>query len=214
MAIDLSKLIVKFLDEAFELLDKLNKGVVRLEKTPKDIELINEIFRSAHTIKGSSRMMKLSAVTEVSHNLEDVFDALRSGDIKVSKDLIDVVLDGSKTLRGLLEQCGNDPSNAQNVVFDDAQLVDNMLSIASGKPLEVLKIKVKKTVAKKSSSKKTTKTSKTKSRDEEKQNKPDSGVVKVSQVLDTVRVDVAKLDDTIKLIGEMVSSQKIGRAHV
>lgn len=207
MAIDLSKLIVKFLDEAFELLDKLNKGVVRLEKKPEDMELINEIFRSAHTIKGSSRMMKLTAVTEVSHKLEDIFDALRSGDITVSKDLIDVVLDGSKVLRELLKQCGKDPSNAQNVEFDDAVLLDNLISVASGKAIKVLKVKPKKAVARKSSSKKTTKAGKAKSKEDEKLNNPESSEVMTSQVLDTVRVDVAKLDDTIKLIGEMVSSQ-------
>lgn len=77
MAFDRAKFIARFVEEAREHIKKLNEGLLNLEKNPDDAETLNSIFRSAHTIKGSSRMMKLTPVTEVAHKLEDALDALR-----------------------------------------------------------------------------------------------------------------------------------------
>ncbi|HCL81789.1 MAG TPA: hybrid sensor histidine kinase/response regulator, partial [Nitrospiraceae bacterium] len=72
MAFDMAKFLARFVEEAREHVEKLNKGLVFLEKNPDDSETINAIFRSAHTIKGSSRMMKLTHITGVAHKTEDV----------------------------------------------------------------------------------------------------------------------------------------------
>ncbi len=94
MALDLTKFLARFTEEAGEHLKKLNEGILGLEKNPGDTETLNEIFRSAHTLKGSSRMMKLLPITEVAHRLEEVLDGLRSGKIAFSKDLSDLLFTG------------------------------------------------------------------------------------------------------------------------
>ena len=63
MAIDMAKFLVRFVEEAREHLNKLNQGVFTLEQNPGDSKTLNAVFRSAHTIKGSSKMMKLVRIT-------------------------------------------------------------------------------------------------------------------------------------------------------
>jgi chemotaxis protein histidine kinase CheA len=77
MAFDHSKFLARFVEEAREHCSRIGEGLLNLEKFPGDSETINGLFRSAHTIKGSSRMMKLSGVTELAHKMEDVLDAVR-----------------------------------------------------------------------------------------------------------------------------------------
>lgn len=93
MALDLSKFINRFVDEAREHLGSLEQGLAQLEANPGDKELINGLFRSAHTIKGGSRMLKLGSITETAHALEDVLGLMRDGQAR---------LDGR--LAGLLQQ--------------------------------------------------------------------------------------------------------------
>ena len=87
MAIDLKKFIIRFIEEARDHLNRLNDGLAALEAGSTDQENINSIFRSAHTIKGSSRMLKLSTITETAHKLEDVLGALRDGSLSFSPAL-------------------------------------------------------------------------------------------------------------------------------
>ena len=95
MAIDIKKFYGRFIDEAREHLEKINQGLLQLNQANNDVELVNAIFRSAHTIKGSSRMLKLEPIAETTHKLEDVLCALRDGTIRfnplLSKTLFKVI---------------------------------------------------------------------------------------------------------------------------
>ncbi len=91
MAFDKKKFIHKFVDEANDHIDKLNDGLVSLESTPGDQETVSEIFRSAHTIKGSSRILGLISISVVAHKLEDALSALRDGKIAQSKVLFNLL---------------------------------------------------------------------------------------------------------------------------
>ncbi|NTW98772.1 MAG: hybrid sensor histidine kinase/response regulator, partial [Geobacteraceae bacterium] len=91
MAFDHSKFLARFVEEAREHCSRISEGLLNLEKSPGDVETINALFRSAHTIKGSSRMMKLSGVTELSHKMEDVLDAVRGGKISLSSFVSDAL---------------------------------------------------------------------------------------------------------------------------
>ncbi len=81
MAIDIKKFVNRFIEEARDHLNRLAEGLTALETGRADAEHINAIFRSAHTIKGSSRMLKLLPVTDTAHKLEDVMGALRDGSV-------------------------------------------------------------------------------------------------------------------------------------
>lgn len=87
MAIDIKKFIARFVEEARDHINKLNDGLSALDLGTADKEVINAIFRSAHTIKGSSRMLQLVTITETAHKLEDVMGALRDGSLHFSSPL-------------------------------------------------------------------------------------------------------------------------------
>ena len=81
MALDSKTFVVRFVEEARDHLRRIEDGLVQLNANPDDKELINAIFRSAHTIKGSSRMVKILPVSETAHKLEDVLGAVREGSL-------------------------------------------------------------------------------------------------------------------------------------
>jgi two-component system chemotaxis sensor kinase CheA len=93
MAIDLDDEILQdFLVEAGEILDSLGEQLVELEQSPGDLDLLNSIFRGFHTIKGGAGFLAISALVDICHNAEDVFNVLRQGDRQVTPDLMDVIL--------------------------------------------------------------------------------------------------------------------------
>ena len=103
MAFDKKKFIARFIQEAREHIEQFNDGVLNLEKNPDDTESLNTIFRSAHTIKGSSRMMKLLGISQLAHKLEDVLDAWRKGKLDYSRALSDILFEGADTISGMLD---------------------------------------------------------------------------------------------------------------
>jgi len=94
-------LIDFFLAEAEEHIATLEHGFLEMERRPEDEELIQELFRSAHTLKGSAALVKLPVISEIAHVMEDYLESLREGKRKVTKDGVDWLLhslDGIKTL--------------------------------------------------------------------------------------------------------------------
>jgi len=69
MAISLAKFVIRFVEEAREHLVRMGEGFASLEKGMSDPELINQLFRCAHTVKGSSRMVKLDTITETAQSI-------------------------------------------------------------------------------------------------------------------------------------------------
>ena len=94
MAIDIGRFMDRFVDEAREHLGRLGEGLAALESGHADAELINALFRSAHTVKGSSRMLKLTPVTDTAHLLEDVLGALREGRVRFDRRLAGALYQG------------------------------------------------------------------------------------------------------------------------
>jgi two-component system chemotaxis sensor kinase CheA len=86
------ELLQDFLVEAGEILEQLNEQLVDLEQRPKDSELLNAVFRGFHTVKGGAGFLSLTALVEVCHRAEDVFNALRNGERDVDARLMDVIL--------------------------------------------------------------------------------------------------------------------------
>jgi two-component system, chemotaxis family, sensor kinase CheA len=97
--------IEMFLQEADEQLELLDQSIVRLEHESDSDHLLQEIFRAAHTMKGSSAMLGFKEMTGLAHVMEQVLDQLRNGQIKVSPEMVDALLngmDGLKDLRAVL----------------------------------------------------------------------------------------------------------------
>ncbi|GIV21284.1 MAG: chemotaxis protein CheA [Armatimonadota bacterium] len=100
---DTSEYIALFLEEAAEQINILEQDILLLEQSPSQ-DVLNEIFRAAHTLKGSSRAMGFTAMGELTHAMEDVFDALRKGEISVSTSLVNRLFDALDTLKAMRDQ--------------------------------------------------------------------------------------------------------------
>ncbi|HEY3064475.1 MAG TPA: chemotaxis protein CheA [Methylomirabilota bacterium] len=92
-----------FFEEAADLLRDFEEGLLRLESAPADKDVINRVFRSAHTIKGTSGMLGLDAIARFTHVLEDLLMRLRKGELAASRPIVDTLLASGDVLRGLLE---------------------------------------------------------------------------------------------------------------
>ncbi len=112
MALDISKFIGRFIGEARDHLTRLEAGLAALETQPDDAEAINALFRSAHTIKGSARMIKLLGISTNAHRLEDLLGALRAGTRRPEAANLGLLLRGVDAIAAQLDQVeasGGDP---------------------------------------------------------------------------------------------------------
>ncbi|GAA7587533.1 chemotaxis histidine kinase/response regulator CheAY2 [Helicobacter pylori] len=120
---DLQEIMEDFLIEAFEMNEQLDQDLVELEHNPEDLDLLNRIFRVAHTIKGSSSFLNLNILTHLTHNMEDVLNRARKGEIKITPDIMDVVLrsiDLMKTLLVTIRDTGSDTNNGKENEIEEA----------------------------------------------------------------------------------------------
>jgi two-component system chemotaxis sensor kinase CheA len=102
MAIDLSRFVATFFEESREGLDTMESGLLRLDQGERDVELINAIFRAAHSMKGGAGSFGFTAITELTHLLETLLDQMRSGKREISRDSVDALLASVDVLRHLL----------------------------------------------------------------------------------------------------------------
>ncbi|WP_104712843.1 hybrid sensor histidine kinase/response regulator [Helicobacter cetorum] len=113
---DLQEIMEDFLIEAFEMNEQLDQDLVELEHNPEDLDLLNRIFRVAHTIKGSSSFLNLNTLTHLTHNMEDVLNRARKDELKITPDIMDVVLrsiDLMKTLLVTIRDSGTDANSGK-----------------------------------------------------------------------------------------------------
>ncbi len=113
MAIDRSKFLIRFKEEAQEHCSKLSDGLLSLEsalsatevvsRTAVDVEIINSLFRSAHTIKGSARMMKLGSIGELAHAMEDLLDGARSSKVALNSHFFELLFKGVDAISAMIE---------------------------------------------------------------------------------------------------------------
>ena len=82
-----------FFEESEEHLQSLNENVLTLEQNPADMDVVGEIFRSAHTFKGMSASMEFAEMADLTHKMENVLDEIRHGNIVVNADIIDVIFE-------------------------------------------------------------------------------------------------------------------------
>jgi two-component system, chemotaxis family, sensor kinase CheA len=103
---DRSAFISKFQEEAQDLLQRLNEGVITLESTPDDRPLIDQLMRDAHTIKGSSRMVGLIEISDVAHWLEDIMVKVRDRELAYTADMTDTFFEALDAIVYLTDNAG------------------------------------------------------------------------------------------------------------
>ncbi len=93
----------KFIDEVHELVKKLEASLISLETNFNDKAAIEEVFRFAHTLKGVSGMYGFVKIEEYTHKLENLFESIRTGKLKVSTEIIDLTLQSADHVNNLLD---------------------------------------------------------------------------------------------------------------
>ena len=96
------ELLEGFLTETTELLEKLDDDLVALEKASDDPELLNRIFRSIHTVKGASSFLGFDLLVKVTHKTEDVLNRLRKGELAVTPEIMDIILEATDLVKLLV----------------------------------------------------------------------------------------------------------------
>lgn len=96
------ELLEGFLAETTELLEKLDDDLVALEKSSDDADLLNRIFRSIHTVKGASSFLGFDLLVKVTHKTEDVLNRLRKGELQVTPEFMDIILEATDLVKLLV----------------------------------------------------------------------------------------------------------------
>lgn len=104
---DVSQYLEIFIDETNEHLQNLNDCIMTLEKEPEDKDTINEIFRAAHSLKGMAGTMGFKRMQRLTHDMENVFQEVRSEKVKVNSDMIDVLFECLDAIQAYLDNVKN-----------------------------------------------------------------------------------------------------------
>lgn len=124
-----SQYIDMFLDESREHLQAVNDNLLHLEKQPDDLSIVNEIFRSAHTLKGMAATMGYEDISALTHKMENVLDKIRNSELMVNTHIIDIIFQAIEALEEMVEEIaqGNDGKK------DVTGLVNSLDQIENGK---------------------------------------------------------------------------------
>lgn len=125
---DISQYKELFINEAQEHLEALNQAMVDLERDPENPDVLTEIFRSAHTLKGMSATMGFDQLTELSHEMENVLDGLRSGDIEVNTDIVDLLFGCFDMLASIVASIAEESGE----VLDTGPLIEALRGVYMG----------------------------------------------------------------------------------
>ncbi len=99
-------LLQDFLQEAHDLLSDVDNKLVDLEKTPDDKGLLNDIFRGFHTVKGGAGFLNATELVTLCHLTENLFDRLRNGELELTAELMDVIMDATRGVREMFGELG------------------------------------------------------------------------------------------------------------
>jgi two-component system chemotaxis sensor kinase CheA len=181
--IDLAAIFPVFLAESEENLSELEEALLTLEARPGDAEVLNTVFRAAHTLKGNAANLGLAPVAQFAHGMEDVLERLREGGLELSAPLASLLLQGIDALRQLVPAAvgGLDELSAEHL-----ELLRRIAACAEGESVNAGATPV-----------------------EAQQNAPQGAASPTPQTtgaearLHTLRVRVDSLDHTLDLVGEI-----------
>jgi two-component system chemotaxis sensor kinase CheA len=131
---DIQEILEDFLIEAFELIEQIDQDLVELEARPDDLELLNSIFRVAHTVKGSSSFLNFDVLTGLTHHMEDVLNKARRGELKLTSEVMDVVLESIDMMKDLLHGI-RDHGNDTAVGIDISDICVRLEAVSKGEEI-------------------------------------------------------------------------------
>ncbi len=177
---DYSEFIGQFVEEAREHLQNLNTCLLALENFPEKTDVLDEIAREAHTLKGTARMLDATEIATVSHKLEDLFEEVKDGKLKLDITLCDLLFESLDSLGSLLESFA--AQEKPNLDVED--LVNRIEEARTSKIRGARQSK--------------------KGRPKKKKKETDKEASLATISDETIRVSSTKLDSLVNLTGEMV----------
>ena len=186
---EMDDIINDFLTEASESLEQLDQKFMDLEKQPNDTALLNDIFRSIHTIKGAAGFLGFQQMVDVTHCTEDVLNKLRKGEMKVTPGIMDTILksvDLIKLLLNNIKERNGREEDLKPVIALLTCIIEGRFKDEAG---EAAQAAVKTGEAE----------------EEIKQARPDEGAAAAKE--QSIRVDIDRLDSVLNLAGELVLSR-------
>lgn len=137
---DVSQYLEIFIDETKEHLQTLSDQLMILEQEPENMDTINEIFRAAHSLKGMAGTMGYKRMQRLTHDMENVFQEIRSGNMKVQPELVDVLFRGLDALEGylanILESADEGTEENEDIINTLNEIVEKGTGKASQTPAE------------------------------------------------------------------------------
>ena len=106
---ELREILSIYKAESREHLEKMNECLIRLEKEADRTDILEEIFREAHSLKGSARMIGFEAVEKLAHRLEDIFGVARKGELNLASTTFDVIFEALDAISRVTEKWLLDP---------------------------------------------------------------------------------------------------------
>ncbi|NPV43024.1 MAG: chemotaxis protein CheA [Firmicutes bacterium] len=123
---DMKQYIEVFVEEAQEHLNNLNQYLLRLEVSPENPEYIDEIFRSSHTLKGMAGTMGYEKISEITHEMENVLQGIRNGEIKINSKTVDILFECFDILENLV---GSILQNGVEGNIDTSKVINRLKSV-------------------------------------------------------------------------------------
>ena len=126
---EMQSIIEEFMIETNEIVDSLDANLVKLEHEPGNLDLLNEIFRGAHTMKGTSSFLGFNELTRITHRMEDVLNRLRKNELEVNAEVMDVLLQAVDYVKYVLQ----DIVDKKQGSTDLTQIIKDLIKIYEGK---------------------------------------------------------------------------------
>ena len=209
-------LLREFHGESVELLQGIEQGVLVLEENPADAATIDSIFRAFHTLKGAAGFLHLDALRDLAHDLESLLDAVRCSQLRITSEIIDLILAGADALKHFTREIGSQLQGTNAgapILVPTRQIIARVRSSLRGEPPKAADSLegVERSQTAGGSSARLAKTSELAAEPKVRQSavgalrelttpSPSSGFVKL---------DTAKLDNLVDLVGELVIAQSM-----
>lgn len=132
---DTSQYLEIFIDETKEHLQNLSDQLMILESEPDNEDTVNEIFRAAHSLKGMAGTMGYKRMQKLTHNMENVFQEIRSGNMKVEAELVDVLFKGLDALETYLDNIINSADEGTEDNEAIINVLNKILAKGTGAPI-------------------------------------------------------------------------------
>jgi two-component system chemotaxis sensor kinase CheA len=198
---EMKEIVDSFIIESKEILEKLDLNLIELENKPSDSNLLNDVFRSFHTIKGTSGFLGLDRLTQVTHRCEDILNKLRKGEAVLTKELMDGILVSFDKIKELLAAIETN-FNEEVPIEETVELLTSLLDKLENKDGEV-------TTSEENNLTVNTLGIKENKISESQYVKPQlakepASVSAAKKVDNTIRVDVERLDELLNIASELV----------